>query len=182
MRQTMGWLCKVTVVYRMAGIYQAGYLTSADQVILHWLGSKIHSWESQNSKLTLVLTLRFLGLSISDSILYSFLFVFLFLFVWVFFRLCLAACRILVPWPGIKPVSPALEVWSPNHWITREFPVVFLPKQRKGGVPAEWTMCLSQALVPHLGTSYWVPDSVRPGLLPGYLFPISPLYITTKIC
>ena len=92
----------------------------------------LHSWESQNSKLTLVLTLRYLGLSISDSILCPFLFVFLFLFLWVFFRLCLAACRVLVPWPGIKPVSLAVEVWSPNHWTTREFPVVlFFTKTKK---------------------------------------------------
>ena len=27
---------------------------------------------------------------------------------------------ILVPWPGIRPVPPALETWSLNHWITRE--------------------------------------------------------------
>ena len=32
------------------------------------------------------------------------------------------ASAILVPWPGIEPVSPAVEVWSPNHWIAREVP------------------------------------------------------------
>ena len=26
----------------------------------------------------------------------------------------------LVPWPGIKPGSPALGAWSLNHWTTRE--------------------------------------------------------------
>ena len=26
----------------------------------------------------------------------------------------------LVPWPGNKPVPPALGVWSLRHWITRE--------------------------------------------------------------
>ena len=30
---------------------------------------------------------------------------------------------ILVPRPGIKPMSPALEAQSPNHWTTREVPV-----------------------------------------------------------
>ena len=25
-----------------------------------------------------------------------------------------------VPQIGIKPVPPTLEVWSPNHWTTRE--------------------------------------------------------------
>ena len=28
----------------------------------------------------------------------------------------------LVPQPGIKPASPALEAWSLNHWTTREVP------------------------------------------------------------
>ena len=32
------------------------------------------------------------------------------------------ARRILVPWPGIKPVPPAVEVQSLNHWTTREVP------------------------------------------------------------
>ena len=31
--------------------------------------------------------------------------------------------RILVSQPGIEPVSPAVEAWSLNHWITREVPV-----------------------------------------------------------
>ena len=34
------------------------------------------------------------------------------------------ACGILVPWPGIEPVPPALEAWSLNHWTTREVPVL----------------------------------------------------------
>ena len=33
------------------------------------------------------------------------------------------ACGILVPRPGIKPMSPALEAQSLNHWTTREVPV-----------------------------------------------------------
>ena len=39
----------------------------------------------------------------------------------VFWLRCMA-CGILVPRPGIKPVSPALEAWSFNHWTTREVP------------------------------------------------------------
>ena len=31
--------------------------------------------------------------------------------------------RILVFWPGIKPVPSAVEVQSLNHWTTREAPV-----------------------------------------------------------
>ena len=30
--------------------------------------------------------------------------------------------QVLVPQPGIKPVVPALEVWSPNNWTTRKIP------------------------------------------------------------
>ena len=33
-----------------------------------------------------------------------------------------AACGILVPQPGIKPVPCAVKAWSPNHWTAREFP------------------------------------------------------------
>ena len=36
------------------------------------------------------------------------------------------ACRTLVPRPGIKPVPPAVEMWSPNHWTAREFPMMTL--------------------------------------------------------
>ena len=39
-----------------------------------------------------------------------------------FFFLHHAACRILVPQPGIEPMPSAVKVWSPHHWATREFP------------------------------------------------------------
>ena len=40
---------------------------------------------------------------------------------------CCMACEILVPWPGIKPVPPALAVQSLNHGTAREVPrLVFL--------------------------------------------------------
>ena len=40
----------------------------------------------------------------------------------------LKACGTLVPQPGIKPMSPAVEVWSLNHWTTMEVPnLIFLP-------------------------------------------------------
>ena len=42
------------------------------------------------------------------------------------FWLHLEACGILVPQPGIEPVFPAVEVWSPNHWTTREFPEIYI--------------------------------------------------------
>ena len=34
-----------------------------------------------------------------------------------------AGCRILVPWPGIEPVPPAVEAQSLNHWTAREVPL-----------------------------------------------------------
>ena len=40
------------------------------------------------------------------------------LFLFLFF-FCMA-CGILVPQPGIRPMPPALEAWSPDHWTTRE--------------------------------------------------------------
>ena len=30
------------------------------------------------------------------------------------------ACGFLVLQPGIEPVPPAVEVWSLNHWTTKE--------------------------------------------------------------
>ena len=36
-----------------------------------------------------------------------------------------AAHKILVPQPGIKPVSPAVEAQTLNHWTTREAPEKF---------------------------------------------------------
>ena len=37
-----------------------------------------------------------------------------------FFSLCHMVCGILVPRPGIKPMSPAVEEQSPNHWTVGE--------------------------------------------------------------
>ena len=47
------------------------------------------------------------------------------LFIYLFiFAIPHVACRILVPWPGIKAVSLSLEVWSLNHWTAREVSVI----------------------------------------------------------
>ena len=43
-----------------------------------------------------------------------------------FFWPCLAACRILVLWSGIEPRPLAVKLWSPNHWIAREFPTIII--------------------------------------------------------
>ena len=42
-----------------------------------------------------------------------------------FFWLHCTACGILAPHPGIKPVPPALRVWSLNHWTAREVRLIF---------------------------------------------------------
>ena len=44
------------------------------------------------------------------------------IFIFINFWPCCAACTILVPWPGMEPAPPALEVWSLNHWTTRGSP------------------------------------------------------------
>ena len=37
-----------------------------------------------------------------------------------FFWMHCKACRILVPWPGLKAESPSVEAQNLNHWTTRE--------------------------------------------------------------
>ena len=41
--------------------------------------------------------------------------------VCVYFFFGHVAYRILVPWPGIEPMTPTGEVQSRNHWTSREF-------------------------------------------------------------
>ena len=41
-----------------------------------------------------------------------------------FFWLQQAACGILVPWPGIESVLPAVEAWSLNRWTIGEGPEI----------------------------------------------------------
>ena len=49
------------------------------------------------------------------------------------------ACGILVPRPGIKPVPPAVEAQSLNHWTSREVPIfVYIAVYP----PIEWTFVL----------------------------------------
>ena len=52
-----------------------------------------------------------IALQISLNILIVF-----YLFIW----LHRGVCGILVPQPGIKPMLPALEAWSLNHWTSKE--------------------------------------------------------------
>ena len=45
---------------------------------------------------------------------------FIYLFIYWPFQ---AACRILVPQPGMEPRPMAVKAGSPNHWAAREFPL-----------------------------------------------------------
>ena len=50
----------------------------------------------------------------------------IFMFCFVLSWLHHVACGILVPWPGIESVPPAVEAWSLNHWTAREVPIIKL--------------------------------------------------------
>ena len=70
------------------------------------------------------------------------------------------AYRILVP----QPTSPAMEVWSLNHWTTREVPRVFLKADFRAGKlkqSAEVSCSDDTGLFPftHLSNIYCVPTA-----------------------
>ena len=44
--------------------------------------------------------------------------------IFFFFCPCLAACRILVPQPGIELMSPEVGARSLNHWTAREVLII----------------------------------------------------------
>ena len=50
---------------------------------------------------------------------------YLFIYLFIYFKFVHTACRILVPWPGIEPVTSAVKVQCLKHWTTREFPDPF---------------------------------------------------------
>ena len=56
------------------------------------------------------------------------------LFLVLFFWLHHAACRILVPHPGIKPKPFVVKLWGPNHQTSRKFP---------GSISCDWFYFLS---------------------------------------
>lgn len=49
-----------------------------------------------------------------------------FLFIYFMFWPSCVACRVLIPWTGIEPMSPVVNVQTPNPWTTREIPKGFL--------------------------------------------------------
>ena len=65
-----------------------------------------------------------------------------------------AACRILVPWPGIEPAHLAEEAWSLNHWTAMEVPLFWegLFKWKNSNFPAG----LIYYVFPFFGSSLWM--------------------------
>lgn len=43
-----------------------------------------------------------------------------------YFSSCCTTCGIIVPWPRIESMPPALKMWSLNHWVSRESSIYFL--------------------------------------------------------
>ena len=58
----------------------------------------------------------------------------LFLNIILLYQPCHMACGILVLQPGIEPMLPAVEVWSPNHWTARKFLLPFFWKDIFTGI------------------------------------------------
>ena len=76
-------------------------------------------WKPSETKaINLSISLRRTPVSHRRHLYYFFFFFFFFLIFWP----CLAACRILLPRPGMEPTPPAVEGRSLNHWTTREVP------------------------------------------------------------
>ena len=54
---------------------------------------------------------------------YMYMYIYTYIYIYFFFSwLQHAACEILVPEPGTKPMGPTVEVQNLNCWITREVP------------------------------------------------------------
>ena len=75
------------------------------------------------------------------------------------------ACRILVPWPGIELMPPAVEMWSPNHWTTKGFPLIhrLMPTSQQplwDQLDSCWDLALTGEKV-----NIWVPGGRCPYIL-----------------
>ena len=51
--------------------------------------------------------------------------------LFIYFWPHLAECGILVPWPGLEPVPPAVEAQSLNHWTARDAPLLLFKCKKK---------------------------------------------------
>ena len=107
---TDNWLCpawlKSPLTSHLCSSYWTGWLHLTHKITL-------------SLKLIWFLSQRFLGTSwICCELLFlssssSFFF---------FYFILAMPCGILVPWPGIETMPPAMEAWSLNHWTIREVP------------------------------------------------------------
>ena len=80
-----------------------------------------HIWSAEIHQ-TLVLRKRLLLSALRPRVCTLFLLCILCRIFTFSFWLHHTACGILVPRTGIEPGSPIVDVWSPNHWTTKEFP------------------------------------------------------------
>ena len=98
------------------------------------------------------------SLSLSFFKIKDFTFLSFFLSFWSYY----VTCGTLVPWPGIKPVPPAVDAQSPNHW-TREVPWLCLSQSTfcKRLSPFRF-LCLVPSLV---SLSLQTPDSCTTALI-----------------
>jgi len=53
-------------------------------------------------------------------------------------RLSSSSLQILLPWPGVKPVPPAMEAQCINHWTSREFPLVLFSLYHEEHRQSQW--------------------------------------------
>ena len=60
--------------------------------------------------------------------------IFLALTLWFSLWLHNAACGILVPQPGMEPVSLAMEAWNLNHWPAQEKTGFVTFKDHRAGI------------------------------------------------
>ena len=80
----------------------------------------------------------------------------------IFFWLCHAACRILVPQPGIETEALAMKVPSPNHRTTGNFQkkIIFHSTLSKVSCIRLWTLCKDFKWLP-MNVNYWNLDLSR---------------------
>ena len=94
------------------------YTTSLQPLLLPAISSP-----TSDSRQPLICCLLLLDFPLLEFHMYGIMQYIVFFFFLIFWSHC-AACRILVPRPGIELMCPALEAQSLNHWTTREVPSI----------------------------------------------------------
>ena len=98
-----------------------GWMASLTQWTWVWVNSRSWWWAGKPGVLKSMRSQR-VGHNWATELNWKFLLLSIFGFFFFFFWQCWEACRILVPWPGIKTVSPEVEMQTPNPWTTRKLP------------------------------------------------------------